>query len=437
MSASQGVGVRVFAGGSWGFACTSRPEKEAVLEAVDLAVRIAHASARVQVEPVELAPAPGATGKYATTVKKDPFAVPLEEKLDFLLACDSAMREAADIKVSSAEMVCEQEEKVFANTEGAATRQTFTRTGAGISAVAVAGEEAQRRSFPCSFGRDMRAAGYEYVESLPLLENAASTAKEAEALLTAPRCPSETTTLILDSSQLALQLHESCGHPIELDRVFGTEASYAGTSFLTPEKLDSFRYGSDVVTIVADSTLEGGLGTFGWDDEGVPAQPVIIVENGIFKGYLTSRETAARLGLVSNGTMRASGWDRIPLIRMTNINLEPGDWTLEEMLADTRDGILMEVNTSWSIDDKRINFQFGTEVGRRIENGSVVGLLRNCTYTGITEQFWGKCDAIGNANTLRLWGLPNCGKGEPTQSMNVGHRTPVARFREVRVGVMK
>jgi TldD protein len=241
----------------------------------------------------------------------------------------------------------------------------------------------------------------------------------------------------LDSSQLALQIHESIGHPIELDRILGTEASYAGTSFVGPEMVGHFKYGSGLVNIVADATCPGGLGTFGYDDEGIKAQRVPIISQGILINLLTSRETAHHLGKESNGTMRADGWNRIPLIRMTNINLEPGEWTLERMIADTEEGLFLTTNRSWSIDDKRINFQFGTEVGWEIKSGKLNEMVKNPTYTGITPRFWGSCDAIGNRDHWQMWGTPNCGKGEPGQVAHVGHGTAPARFRNVQVGVMK
>jgi TldD protein len=244
------------------------------------------------------------------------------------------------------------------------------------------------------------------------------------------------TSVILDGSQLALQVHESCGHPTELDRALGYEASYAGTSFLTLEKRGSFRYGSPLVNIYADATIPGALGSFGFDDEGVPAQRSALIQNGIFVGYLTSRETASTLGERSNGTMRADGWNRIPIIRMTNINLEPGDWELDDLIADTDDGIYMAVNKSWSIDDKRLNFQFGTQLAYEIKQGKLGRMLKNATYTGITPDFWGSCDAICSARHWRIWGLPNCGKGQPSQSAHVAHGAAPARFRNVRVGVM-
>jgi TldD protein len=234
-----------------------------------------------------------------------------------------------------------------------------------------------------------------------------------------------------------LQIHESCGHPIELDRVFGTEAAYAGTSFLTTDKLNGFQYGSEVVNITADSIRPLGLGTFGWDDEGIPAQSTPIVQNGRFVGYLMSRETASKLGLVSNGCMRASSWNRIPLIRMTNVSLEPGVWDLDHLIADTEEGIYMETNRSWSIDDKRYNFQFGTEIGYEIKNGKLGRMLRNPTYTGITPEFWNSCDAVCDENHWVMYGTPNCGKGQPGQVAHTGHGAAPARFRNVQVGVMK
>jgi Predicted Zn-dependent proteases and their inactivated homologs len=271
---------------------------------------------------------------------------------------------------------------------------------------------------------------------MDLAGNAQRIAEEAVALLDAPQCPSGEMTLVVDASQVALQVHESCGHPIELDRVLGYEASFAGTSFLTLDKLGKLQYGSEKVNIDADATAPGGLGTFGWDDEGVPAQSVPIISSGRFVNYLTSRETAPIVRQDSMGSCRASGWDRIPLIRMTNINLRPGDaGTLDDLIADTRDGIFLSTNKSWSIDDRRLNFQFGTQAGWLIRNGKLTQMVRNPTYTGITPQFWGGCDAICSPSAYTLWGIPNCGKGEPIQTGHVGHGAAPARFRGVQVGV--
>ncbi|HEY8806045.1 MAG TPA: TldD/PmbA family protein, partial [Candidatus Limnocylindria bacterium] len=270
------------------------------------------------------------------------------------------------------------------------------------------------------------------------VQHAPRIADEAVALLGAKQCPQDIrTSVILSSNQLMLQCHESCGHPIELDRALGTEAAFAGTSFLTPDRLGSFRYGSEHVNIAIDATRKGGLGTFGYDDEGVPATEGWAVKDGIFVGYLMSRETAAAMGTTSNGTMRADGWARLPLIRMTNVSVMPGTaGTLEDLIADTDDGIYMDTNRSWSIDDRRLNFQFGTQVGWEINNGKRGAMLRNPTYTGITPEFWGSCDAVCSESEWVMWGTPNCGKGQPGQVGHTGHGAAPARFRNVRVGVV-
>jgi TldD protein len=433
----HGFGVRVIADGAWGFASSSRLEPEEIDKITALAVQIAKASALVKGEKIDLGPSAVHRDTYRTPVEIDPFQVPLEQKIDLLLACDKAMRKTKGVAVAEGNMLFIRERQTFASTEGSFIEQEIIETGAGLEATAVSEDEVQKRSYPNSFGRHQGTAGYEFVGRYDLLGNAQRLGEEAVALLSARQCPSGVTTLILGPTQLALQVHESCGHPTELDRVLGTEASYAGTSFLTPEKLGDFRYGSEIVNITADATAPGGLGTFGYDDEGVPAQRTPLIKDGIFIGYLTSRETASRFGQRSNGTMRADGWSNLPLIRMTNINLEPGEWELDDLIADTDEGIYMEMNKSWSIDDKRLNFQFGTEIAYEIKNGKWGDLLKNATYAGMTPQFWGSCDAICNEKYWDVWGTPNCGKGQPSQSAHVGHGTSTARFRNVQVGVLR
>lgn len=435
-SVSKGFGVRVLYDGAWGFASSSLVNEEEVGAITEEAVSIAKASATLKRgKGVELAPVEPVTARWESKFKIDPFDVKAEDKISLLLEADALMRKNPQVRIASGSMWCMREDKVFASTEGSYIEQVKTETGAGIEAMATDGREMQRRSYPNSAGGDCGSLGYELVLDLDLADHAERIASEACALLSAKQCPSLDTTLILDSSQLTLQVHESCGHPIELDRVFGQEASYAGTSFLTPEKQGTFRYGSEQVNIVADATLPGGLGSFGYDDEGVPGQRVSVIDEGIFKNYLSSRETASELGQLSTGAMRADGWNRIPIIRMTNVNLEPGDWTLDEMIKDTDEGIYMETNKSWSIDDKRLNFQFGTEVAYEIKDGSLGAMLKNPNYTGITYEFWRSCDAVGNEDEWRLWGLANCGKGEPGQVAHVGHGAAPARFRNVKVGV--
>ena len=433
---SAGFGVRVLVDGAWGFAGSSRLEREEVERVTRDAVAIARASGLATREPIVLDDSPPAVGTYRTPFREDPFKVPLDEKLRLLFETDAVMGKVAGITLRTSGMEAGRERKTFASSEGAHIEQELLEVGAGIDATAVNDSEVQRRSYPQSAGGQHVTGGFEAIRELGLVDNAQRIAEEAVALLEAPQCPSGEMTLIIDSPQLALQVHESCGHPIELDRVLGMEASFAGTSFLTVDKLDQLQYGSELVNIEADATAPGGLGTFGFDDEGVAAQKVPIVSAGRFVGYLTSRETAPIIGRRSMGSSRASGWNVIPLIRMTNVNLLPGNaGSLDDLISDTADGLFISTNHSWSIDDRRLNFQFGAEIGWLIKNGRLTNMVRNPTYTGITPRFWGSCDAICSESEWHLWGVPNCGKGEPMQTHRVGHGAAPARFRGVQVGV--
>jgi TldD protein len=433
---SVGFGVRVLVGNSWGFASSAEVSSEEIDRVTALAADIARASALVPGAALDLGAPVRSKGVYQTPIQVDPFSVSLDSKLSMLFNAVATIRRNPGIKVSEGRVISVRHHKTFANSEGALLEQTIYECGGSIGATAIKDNEIQVRSYPDAF-RCQGTGGWEYITDQDFPGNAERIAAEVVALLSADVCPSRKTTLILGSSQLALQIHESCGHPTELDRVFGTEAAFAGRSFLTTDKLDNFKYGSGLVNLTADSVRSTGLGTFGWDDEGVPAARTPLVRNGEFVGYLMSRETASRLGRQSNGCMRADGWNRIPLIRMTNVSLEPGTWELENMIADTEDGIFMDTNRSWSIDDMRLNFQFGTELGYEIKNGKLGRLLRNCTYGGMTPEFWNSCDAIANEKHWKLWGTPNCGKGQPMQVMGTGHGAAPARFRNVRVGVFQ
>ncbi|HVP81247.1 MAG TPA: TldD/PmbA family protein [Thermodesulfobacteriota bacterium] len=432
-----GFGIRVLSQGTWGFACSSKVTQKEMEAVFGRALKIAKASSKAKGKEIVFPSTLPVTDRYRTPISIDPFDVSPETKMNLLLNADEILRRNRRIKISETFMGSYKTEKTFASTEGSYIEQEIVECGAGIAATAIDGDEVQVRSYPNSFRGNFATQGYEWIEGLALADRAGKVAEEASLLLKAKPCPSKTTTLILDCSQLALQVHESIGHPIELDRILGTEASYAGTSFLNPEMVGHFKYGSELVNIVADATYPGGLGTFGYDDEGIRAQRVPIISEGMLVNLLTSRETAHHVGGESNGTMRADGWNRIPLIRMTNINLEPGGWTLDQIIADTEEGLFLTTNRSWSIDDKRINFQFGTEIGWEIKNGKLGEMVKNPTYTGITPKFWNSCDAIGNRDHWQMWGTPNCGKGEPGQVAHVGHGAAPARFRNVQVGVMK
>ena len=441
---SLGFGVRALVNGCWGFASSNDLTPAEADRVADLAFQIARASALQNPTssgktPEQLLGPPVASqGSYTTPIQVDPFTIPSQQKVELLLQADREMGREKGIRARMSNLIFIREDKTFANTEGAYVEQTIYEAGGGIQATAVGNNEVQRRSYPQSMGRQQGCAGWEYVARMDLPANAGRVASEAVALLTADPCPPDTTTtVIIGGSQLALQVHESCGHAVELDRALGSEAAYAGTSFLTTDKLGGFQYGSEQVNITAESLRVPGLGAFGWDDEGVAAQSTPIIRNGRFLGYLMSRETATQLGLEPNGCMRAASWNRIPLIRMTNVSLEPGQWTLDDLIADTDSGIFMETNRSWSIDDQRYNFQFGTEVGYEIKGGRLGRLLRNCTYTGITPQFWNSCDAVCNQDHWEMWGTPHCGKGQPGQLAHTGHGASPARFRNLRTGVMR
>jgi TldD protein len=436
---SVGMNVRVIADGAWGFAASAELGRGAVEATAARAVDIAKASAQVKIEDIRLAPEEPVVAEWTTPYKIDPFSISVEQNIDLLLKIDAELRSVAGITMAETNLNFNREEQWFVSSEGADIHQTKLSTGAGYAAYAFAGNEIQKRSYPNSYGGQWQNKGYELIDELMLLENARRIAEEAVALHSADQCPEGKFDIILDSSQLGLQIHESVGHPIELDRVLGMEANFAGTSFLTLDKLRTLRYGSDLVNVVADARLEHGpgLGTFGFDDEGVPAQCTPIITNGLFTGYLSSRETAHTIGANrSGGTLRAEGWNRLPMIRMTNISLLPGEQplSLEQLIAATDHAILMQTNRSWSIDDKRYNFQFGTEIGWEIKNGKRVRMVKNPSYSGITTEFWNSLDAICSRDEWTLWGTPNCGKGQPQQVMGTGHGAAPSRFRGIKVG---
>ena len=435
-SESVGIGIRVLAFGGWGFAATDDLTKEGVESAANLALEIAQAGAAARKREVLLAPEEKYEATWVSPFSIDPFSIPVDQKLGALLAVDAELRHTPGVSLAEASMHFERRRQVFASTLGSVIDQTRYLSGAGFTALSYQEGEIQKRSYPSSFGGQYQLKGYELVDELRLLENAPRMAEEAVALHKADQCPEGEFDLIVDSSQLGLQIHESIGHPIELDRVLGTEANYAGMSFLTLDHLDRLRYGSEIVNVVCDARLEHGpgLGTFAFDDEGVPAQGNDIIRNGRFVGYMTSRETAAEVGQSrSNGCMRADGWGRLPLIRMTNVSLKPGEQSLEEVF-DIGHAIYMETNKSWSIDDKRYNFQFGCEIGWEIRNGKRVRMLKNTSYSGISTEFWNACTAIAGPQHWTLWGVPNCGKGQPEQVMGTGHGASPARFRKIKVG---
>jgi len=434
-SRSMGLGIRVILDGSLGFASTQELDK--IESTAMYALDLAKASRVLQAEKIIMSQKDVMVDNYVTPIDIDPFTVSKSDKIALLLKAEETMRKNATLSTTSASMDFQKEEKIYADTEGSYITQTLYESGAGIEALASSSDDVQGRTYPNSFRGNHATSGYEYVKSLNLVENAERIGMEAEMIVNAKECPSGHFDIVIDGSQLALQVHESVGHPVELDRVFGSEAAYAGMSFVTVDKLNEyFKYGSEFVTIVADATIPKGLGSFGYDDDGVKAQRTIIIDKGIFKSFITSRDTAAKIDQKSNGTNRADGWQNIPIVRMTNINLLPGTFELDELFQGIENGLYLCTNKSWSIDDKRVNFQFGTELAYEIKNGKLTGkIYKNPIYTGITPEFWGSCDGVCTEKYWTLYGTPNCGKGQPAQTAHVGHGTAPARFRNVKVGV--
>lgn len=434
---SLGIGIRTIANGAWGFAATSDLTPDGIAHAARQAVALARAAAITASAPVSLAPVARFIDTWSAACASDPFTVSLDDKLALLLLTDDILRAEDKVRVTSASMGFIAVRKVFGSTEGSLIEQSYVESQAGIAAFAIGDGEMLPRSYPNNLGGQAVQGGWEAILALDLPGNAPRVAEQAAALLSAAPCPSGETTIIIDGSQVALQVHESIGHPTELDRVLGDEAAFAGTSWVGIPDLGTLRYGSEHVTVTSDATIPGSIGSFGYDDEGVPGQRDHLITNGILTGFQTSRESAPEIGRTSNGCMRADGWQRQPLIRMTTVSLEPGEWGFDDLIADTDDGIYIETNNSWSIDDKRLNFQFGCEIGWEIKGGKLGRMIKSPNYTGVTPQFWGSCDAVCSRDHWQVWGIPNCGKGEPMQVAHVAHGAAPTRFRNVQVGVAR
>ncbi|MDO8806488.1 MAG: TldD/PmbA family protein [Elusimicrobiota bacterium] len=431
-----GYGIRVLYKGAWGFASGSQMTGRAIADTTLKAIAIAKASRLLMAGRVRLAHEPAYTDFWQTPFLKDPFAVPVETKLALLFKIDAVLRKNKKIRATASEMRFIRERQWHMTTDGSRIEQVQLSSGASFSATAVEKGDVQTRAYPCTHGGQTLAGGWEVIEAMNMQDHAERVRDEAVALLSAPLCPAGVKDLIISGNQLALQIHESVGHASELDRVLGYEESYAGSSFATTEKLGKFRYGSPIVNLVADATLPGGLATAGYDDDAVRAQRWHIIKDGVLTGYMTNREFCGKIGRERSwGSCRADGYSNIPITRICNLSLMPGNTALEQLVGEVRDGIMMENNMSWSIDQKRLNFQFGCEIGWLIKNGKRTKLVKNPTYQGITPEFWGSCDAIADHSEWRLWGVANCGKGQPGQTAMMCHGSSPARFRKVKIGV--
>ena len=433
-ASTRGYGIRAFADGAWGFAAASDFEDGGIDRTAARAVAIAKSAAdRTNLHRASV-PMTAYSDRFVSAFAQDPADVPLETRVQLLLEAEKLLHVDQRITAGRAWIELWRTNKTFYSTIGSRIEQTIYQSGSGIQAIAAGEGDMQVRSFPGDIGL-YASGGWEIIERAQLRENAARIGEEAVALLSAPQCPSGEMDLVLGGSQMSLQIHESCGHPAELDRVMGWEANFSGVSFLEIDQLGKLKYGSDVVTIVIDNTLPEGLATVGYDDEGTKSVTSEIVRNGVLAGYEMSNETAAAIGEQSNACVRAQSWEFVPMIRMCNLNLLPGTTPFEALFEDIKEGIYMESNRSWSIDDHRLNFQFGCQIGWEIRDGKRGRMVRNPTYGGVTPQFWGSCDAIADQASWVAWGTPHCGKGEPIQIGRTAQCASPARFRNVKIGV--
>ncbi len=427
----QGLGIRALVGDCWGYSGTNLLSEGPVSDAARRAVEVASAGS----PECEVQVPAAVQGSYQTPMGRDPFEVGVDEKIALFSEALAAMQAAGgDLKRRRAQYTGHRVETLLLTGHGTRTHQNVTLCGGGVTAIAEHDGVVQRRSLPKADEGDVLQAGWEHVAGLNLKGAAERAAREAVALTRSEPTPHRVTTVVLGGAQLSLQVHESVGHPTELDRVFGQEISLAGSSFLVPEAVDQLQYGSHLVNLTADSTTPGGPGTFGFDDEGTPATRQGLVRDGKLVGFLSGRDSAQRLGRRSAACLRAESWDRLPIVRMVNVNLEPGSGSLEDLISGVDDGLLIDQNKSWSIDDLRLNFQFGCEVAWEIKGGKLTGkLFRDPVYFGVTPTFWGQCKAIAGPEAWRVWGWMFCGKGDPVQIMHVGHGCAPARFDNVTV----
>ncbi|MDR3710512.1 MAG: TldD/PmbA family protein [Capsulimonadaceae bacterium] len=429
---THGLGVRVLAGGAWGFAASTSVTPEEGALCARRAVEIAKANSRLIETPVTLAPSTPVQAVWATPVVRDPFDVPAGEKLELLLAINAEAMRTARVKFCQSMIYSTREQKFFASSEGASIDQNICRIWPEFKATAVSSDGADfqsRRSLAAPVG-----AGYEAVTSLDLLGEAARAGVEAAAKLDAPPLVPGRRDLILMPSMLWLVIHESIGHATELDRILGYEANFAGTSFVGADQIGKLQYASPIVNVIGERTRPNGLATVGFDDEGVAASQFDIIKSGVLAGLQTIREQAHIIGdAASHGCAFADSYATTPLQRMPNISLLPGKSALtrEDLIAGVEDGLLIEGDGSWSIDQQRRNFQFGGQLGYSIKNGKVDSLVRDFAFQSNTLEFWNSCDAIGGPDTFELYGTYFCGKGQPCQAAPVSHGSSPARFRNV------
>lgn len=434
LESHAGIGARVLVGGVWGFASQPLCDDNDARKVSSAAVANARAAAQAAGSRVTLSPREAEVGFYQTDIEIDPFLVAPSERERLVLETLRAAGEEHGVVRVQAGVNAKRQHRFFASSEGSLQEQHFVESGGMVLAVAANDHVTQRRSYPNSFHGNTAAAGWEYVMGLDLVNQAQRVGAEAVQLLSAPVVGSGFSSLVIGPAQMALQIHESTGHALELDRILGDEANFAGRSFITRNAIGNLRYGSPAVNIIADATVRGTRGSFMFDDEGTRTAPTTLIGEGVVRNFLSSRDSAARQGLTSSGAARSDGWAYLPLCFATNVFLQPGEGSTDELLERMGDGYYIDDNRSWSIDSMRWNFQFGTEVAWEVRKGRKTRLVRDFSYGGLTPQFWGSVEASAGPESFHTFGMP-CGKGEPKQWGFLSHGATPTLVRDVKIGV--
>lgn len=429
-SLDAGLMVEVMIDGHIGYGATNSQDLNEILKTAETAKENSLKTAKFALTKMDLTQRPSTVGSYESPAQQSIDDFDPKLAVDLLMSLNKEMNQDAKIINRMASLSVNELKTHYLTTAGADIRQKIVYSRMALSVTATDGNDSQTRSF----GEAMPSQfGLEIYEKNKLLVEAKRIANEVLNLLEAPDCPTETMDLILMPDQMYLQIHESIGHPLELDRILGDERNYAGWSFVTPKDFGTLQYGSKLMNITFDPTLSGEVATYFADDIGAKATKEFLIKDGLLERGLGSLESQKRLGLSGVASQRSTSWNRAPIDRMSNINLEPGNSTLEDMIKSVKRGVLMMTTRSWSIDDYRNKFQFGCEYGRLIEDGKLTSIVKNPNYRGITSPFWNKLKMVGDKSTFEIGGTSNCGKGEPNQVIFVGHASPACLFENVEV----
>ncbi|UCC80009.1 MAG: TldD/PmbA family protein [Candidatus Zixiibacteriota bacterium] len=433
-SVDRGMGIRVLVEGAWGFFGTSVINEKEISRAVKYAVDIGRASATLNDKPVKLADTESFKDDYISNFEIDPFEIALKEKLEYLSELDGMMAAREELNTRNSHIDFRKTVAFFASSEGTRVNQKIIHSGVGLElGISRSHRERATRSFPKNGGQ-YECKGYELLSEYDFKSEIPRLAEEVQALLAAEACPSKTIDAVFEGSVVSLLIHELIGHPLELDRVFGSERNFSGTSFATVDRLGKLRYGSPIINVFSDPTHPHGLASYGYDDEGVKAHKADLIRNGILVGYLSSRETAAMISARSTGAMRADSWGNMPIIRITNVSLAPGDMTFDDIISSVDDGIYMSTISSWSPSDDRSSFEFGCEIAREIKGGKLGRVFKNPTFSGKTIDFWSSVKGVADESSWKVWGTPNCGKGQPGQNARTAQGASPILVSDVKVG---